>query len=199
MTVGRRHYAGVDEGPVRSFLDGLSTVRNGSRIGVAGERDSTADRGQLGFDFFAGMSLFLIMVGFVFNFAPVMFDPFTTGQGGEMTMADRTAAAISEDLLADTGTAPNILNDTCVEEFFDADGDTADCRFRKDADDLTAAVGVGSKVKLNVTIEDSDEVVELNSVTLSAGPTPTSTASTTVSRRIVFLDGEEETLIVRVW
>lgn len=157
------------------------------------------DRAQLGFDFLAGMSLFLIVVGFVFNFAPVMFDPFTTGAGGDMTTADRTAATLAGDLLVDEGTTPNVLNATCAEEFFDTGGPDADCGFSEDASDLQAAVGVSSTTKLNVTIEDGGSIVDSGGVTLSAGPAPTSTASITVSQRIVFLNGEEETLFVRVW
>lgn len=159
----------------------------------------SSDRAQLGFDFLAGMSLFLIVVGFVFNFAPVMFDPFTTGAGGDMTTADRTAATLAGDLLVEEGTAPNVLNTTCTEDFFEPSGPDADCGFDEDASDLHAAVGVSSTTKLNVTIEGSGTVVVSGGVPLSAGPTPTSTASVTVSQRIVFLDGEEETLLVRVW
>lgn len=122
MTVGSRHRAAVEEARGWSSTESGATGEDAGSIGSAGERDPTTDRAQLGFDFIAGMSLFLIMVGFVFNFAPVMFDPFTTGQGGEMTAADRTAAALSEDMLADSGTAPNILNDSCTVEFFDTDG-----------------------------------------------------------------------------
>lgn len=157
------------------------------------------DRGQLGFDFVAGMSLFLITVGFVFNFAPVMFDPFTTGQGGDMMTADRTAATIAEDLLVENETGPNVLDTDCTEEFFDADGATADCGFAQDADDLNSAIGVDNTIRVNVTVENNGSAVVLNGVTLAAGPPPSAAASTTISQRIVFLDGSERTLNVRVW
>jgi hypothetical protein len=156
------------------------------------------DRGQTGFDFLAGMSVFLLTVGFVFGFAPGMFSPFTSETGTTMIVADRTAASLAEHRLADSATEPGRLNETCTEEFFDADGVTGECSFDADAKDLETALGVQSTLDLNVTIEDNGSIVTLG-VPLAAGPGPNPSAGVTISQRIVFLDGEEETLFVRVW
>lgn len=115
-----------------------------------------------------------------------------------MITGDRSAVKLSGDLLVDNGTKPNVLNTTCTEEFFDADGDPPACGGSDDAQDLNSALGVNGNTKVNVTIEDNGTIVNTGTQ-LSAGPSPTSTASVTVSQRIVLLDGEEETLFVRVW
>lgn len=156
------------------------------------------DRAQYGFDFLAGMSVFLITIGFVYGFAPGMFAPFTSDTGPNMIIADRSAASLSEHLLVESGTAPGTLNETCTEEFFDPGGAATGCTFDTDADDLQAALGIESSVNVNVTIEDNGTIVT-QGVPLAAGPSPDPAAGVTVSQRIVFLDGEEETLYVRVW
>lgn len=156
------------------------------------------DRGQYGFDFLAGMSVFLITIGFVFGFAPGMFSPFTSDTGPNMIVADRSAASLSEHLLVESGTAPGSLNETCTKAFFDSGGSTSGCNFDTDADDLPAALGIDSSVNVNVTIEDNGTIVTKGG-RLAAGPTPDPSAGVTVSQRIVFLDHEEQTLYVRVW
>ena len=155
-------------------------------------------RGQTGFDFLAGMSVFLLTVGFVFGFAPGMFSPFTSETGTTMIVADRSAASLVEHRLVDTTSEPGILNGTCTEEFFDADGMVAECPFDTDAADLHDALGVDSTLDVNVTIEHNGSIVT-HGVPLTAGPEPNPSAGVTVSQRIVYLDGEEETLFVRVW
>lgn len=155
------------------------------------------DRGQYGFDFLAGMSVFLITIGFIFGFAPGMFSPFTSDTGPNMIVADRSAASLSEQLLVESTAAPGNLNESCTKKFFDAGG-ASGCHFDADADDLHAALGTDATVRLNVTIEDNGTIVD-EGVRLAAGPAPDPSSGVTVSQRIVFLYDQEQTLYVRVW
>lgn len=156
------------------------------------------DRAQYGFDFLAGMSIFLLTIGFIYGFAPGMFSPFTSDTGPNMIVADRSAASLSEQLLVESTTSPGTLNESCTEEFFSPAGPTAGCHFDADSGDLHAALGIDTTVGVNVTIEDNGTIVD-ERVRLAAGPKPDASTSVTVSQRIVFVYGEEKTLYVRVW
>lgn len=155
------------------------------------------DRGQYGYDFLAGMSVFLITIGFVYGFAPGMFSPFTSDTGTNMIIADRSAASLSEHLLVESPAEPNVLNGTCTEKFF-AGGGTNGCHFDATSGNIHAALGIDASVGINVTVEGNGMIVT-HGVPLAAGPEPDPAAGVTVSQRTVFLDGEEETLYVRVW
>lgn len=168
----------------------------GSRRPWVGSRDT---RGQTGFDFLVGMSVFLITVGIVFTFAPGMFTPFDTNTGSTMVIADRSASLLAEDLLVEDVSRPGVLNATCTTEFFDADGAVADCRFDDDADDLHAALVTDEFRGLNVTVESSGSILSVNGDPLAAGRTPPSTADVVVGKRAVLVDGEQSVLLVRVW
>lgn len=174
------------------------------------------DRGQTVLDFSIGMSVFLLVLLFIFLFLPGTISPFTEGSQEEIGLTNRIADSLAEGLLGDP-TTPHILNTTCTVEFFD-DNSPADCRHS--GSNLTSRLGVGNKQRVNVTMKanltgdseketlcwdgSNDELVETGSADcdtqLTIGPTPPSEYGTTVtSRRTVQLDETETTMIVEVW
>lgn len=150
-----------------------------------------SDRGQTTLDFTTGASLFLITVAFVFAFVPGMFQPFDGGQDGVL-VADRVADTLASDLLARPDGA-YVLNATCTDEFFDADGERGDCRYAADASDLRAALGLDTTRRVNVTLARGGVV------RYSAGGDPSDAENVVDSRRLVSLGGETHRLRVRVW
>lgn len=156
-------------------------------------------RGQTAIDFLAGMTVFLVTIGFVLNFVPGVFQPFEADTGPDMVAGDRGAALLAESALVDDVSAPGVLNETCTAEFFDADGDVGTCDFESDAADLNDALGVDGTAGLNVTIEDDGGVRSVQGESTEAGRAPPETADVVTATRIVLLDDEQGTLHVRVW
>lgn len=161
------------------------------------------DRGQTAIDFLAGMTVFLVTIGFVLNFIPGVFQPFDGDTGPDMVAADRSGALLAESALVDDVGAPGVLNETCTAEFFDGDGDTADCSFESDSDDLNDALGIDDATEVNVTIENGTGIrtVEGDSgpVAAEVGRAPPPTADVVTATRVVLLEGEQGKLNVRVW
>lgn len=161
------------------------------------------DRGQTAVDFLAGMTVFLVTVGFVFTLVPGMFQPFETDTGANMLAADRSAALLAEDLLLEGVGETGVVNETCAAEFFDGDGLVGDCRFDADAADLRGALRVPDHVNVNVTLESVGVVQTVDGsggpVTARAGRSPPSTSDVVVAQRIVLVEDERLTLFVRMW
>ncbi len=162
--------------------------RNARRPGRSRRGDR---RAQTTMDYAVGVSLFLLVVAFVFAFVPTMFDPFA-GEQGQSMVADRAATQLSSDLLGDPAT-PYALDGECVEDFFNrsAVGDggiPSQCGY--ETRDLSAALGVSGG--LNVTVERGGSVVH------SAGP-PSTGNSVVTAQRFVTVDGREHRLYVRAW
>jgi hypothetical protein len=157
------------------------------------------ERGQTGFDFLVGMSVFLITVGIVFTFAPGMFEPFDADTGSTMVIADRSASMLSEDLLVEDVTRPSVLNATCTADFFDTDPDNPNCRFDQNGTDLDAALQLDEFRGLNVTIESSGSILTVEGDRLAAGPAPPATADVVVGKRTVLIGETQGVLQVRVW
>lgn len=163
-------------------------------------------RGQTSIDFAIGASVFLLTVAFVVAFLPGTFEPFTDSGAEDVVVADRTADLLAEQLLV-APTAPGVLDEECTAEFFDAEGDgpggLSDCGYTTDAADLDTALGLGSGLGANVTIEENNTVQSVthdgSSVSLAAGPELPDRGSVVVSRRVVLLDGEGHDIYVRVW
>lgn len=159
-----------------------------------GPRDS---RGQLGFDFLVGMSIFLITVAFVVGFVPGMFDPFAAETGADMIIADRSAAHITGNVLVESPAEPAVLNTTCTAIFFSDDSIPAGCRF--ESQELPVALGIDDAVSVNVTIEDGGTIRTIDGESLKAGRAPTELNDVSVAQRVVYVDGESSRLFVRVW
>ena len=158
---------------------------------------AAAARGQTGFDFIVGMSVFLVTIGFVFAFVPGMFAPLETASA-DMVTADRAAGHLTEGLLVEDVARPGILNATCTEAFFDTSGG-ADCRFDVDSSDLTGALGIDDSATVNVSFEADGSVATLDGDRLAAGPAPPSTADVVVGQRVVLVDDRRLSVYVRVW
>lgn len=155
-------------------------------------------RGQTGFDFLVGMSVFLVTVGLVFTFAPGMFEPFTTEAGPHMIVADRSAARLVGDVLVESPDRPGVLNETCTVEFFDGAGSIpSGCRF--ETHDVNEVLGLDSNTRVNVTILDGGTVETVGTTELHSGPSPDGTDSVIASQRMVVLDGNQSRLLVKVW
>lgn len=165
---------------------------------TSGSMETGDSRGQLGFDFLVGMSIFLITVAFVIGFIPGMFDPFAAETGADMIIADRSAAHITGNVLVESPAEPSVLNTTCTVIFFNEDYSIpSGCRF--DTQDLSGALGVDDAVRLNVTIEDASSIREIDNDPLKSGRIPTDLDDVSVAQRVVYVDGEASRLYVRVW
>ena len=149
------------------------------------------NRGQTSIDFLVGMSVFLLTVALVFGMLPNTFAPFTGGDNANLLTADRVAAHLTEGTLARPN-QPNVLNETCTEQFF---GSSGACH----PTDRLAALGVRPSHQVNVTIESDDGIRTLNGTELQSGPSVPTSGSVVVTSRRVSLDGDECTLFVRLW
>lgn len=156
------------------------------------------DRAQTSFDFAVGMGVFLLTVGFVLTFIPTIFQPFAVGSGSNEIVGDRISATLAEDALVEDVDTPNVLNASCTEKLFNADGtDSVEgCRYSDDS--LPGAIG-SYDVNLNVTIRQGGSIASLNGTTLATGEDPRTNADVTLSRRVVQIDGEIYQLWVKVW
>ncbi|WP_101296510.1 DUF7287 family protein [Halegenticoccus soli] len=188
-----------------SIDDGATTP---NRRGGGPPKRCPVDRGrtkaQTTLDFAVGAGVFLLTVTAVVAFVPGMFDPFT-GEQEATIVADRLASQLAEDALAEFE-SPYVLNATCTGEFFERFGDpsgppaSASCRFDGDATALNDALGVSSRYRLNVTVEDASGIVSAGGVSLEAGdPAPGGSARVTVGQRAVLYDEGVVRLYVRVW
>lgn len=156
------------------------------------------ERGQLSFDFLIGMSVFLIAVGFVLGLAPGAFEPFATDSGENMIAAERGAARLVEDALVESPDHPGSLDRLCTVELFDGDSLVpSNCRY--DTENLNDALGIKDTTGVNVTIESGGVIRSVDGTTLAAGPTSPPEQGVVVAQRVVFLDGGESKLLVRVW
>jgi len=163
------------------------------------KKSRRVDRGQTGFDFLVGMSVFLVTVGLVLSFTPGMFEPFDTETGPGMIVADRSASLLTEDLLVEDVTRPGVINTTCTTDFFDADPDDPNCRFDANGTELHEALHIDRYRGLNVTVESSGSITTVDGDRLAAGPAPPDTADVVVGKRSVLIEDEQGIIIVRVW
>ena len=178
-----------------------------SDVHPAGANDGAAagERGQTTIDYAIGVSVFLLVVAFVFAFAPSLTAPFTGDATDAAVVADRSADRLANDLLVADPARPPHLDAGCTAGFFDTDeavGD--DCRYETDAGDLRGALGIASPVRTaNVTVVGDAGVRVLgdgaDAVSLTAGPSPPRGADVSVARRATLLDGSDVRVVVRVW
>ena len=178
-------------------------------------------KGQTTLDFTIGISVFLVVLIFVFTFIPGLLTPFTTTNEQAPALSDRLADKLSQGMLGDPA-EPYVLNTTgsnCAVEFFDlGSSPPTDCRY--DGDELYERLNVKKRTNVNVTLEGdvsggsgstllcwndgSDELAELGSsdcdIDLVAGDSPPADNDATVTaRRVVYMDGEDVTMKVVVW
>ncbi|WP_332898686.1 DUF7287 family protein [Haladaptatus sp. CMSO5] len=167
------------------------------------------ERAQTSMDFLVGMSMFLIIVIFVLSFVPGIIAPFNDNVQEDTVTVDRVATQLSKGMLG-SNAEPYILNAQCTADFFDASvvGNPNDCNFDPDRNNASVSerFGLSNTQQLNITIErDTDgdgdrEIVSSGGILLKEGRSPpTSTASVVVARRVVYLDGQDVSLVVRMW
>jgi hypothetical protein len=162
----------------------------------------TTSRGQTTIDYVIGISVFLVVVVFVFGFIPTIFAPFEASSGSNTIPADRSADRLSDDLLVDSPEQPAVLNRTCTVGFFDADGTApTGCRYDDDSDgaNLSAAMGTSSVTNLNVTIRSEGSITQLDGTPLAVGDSSEGNENVVVATRVVLLDGDQHQLYIRVW
>jgi hypothetical protein len=162
------------------------------------------DRAQTTLDFAIGMSVFLGVVVFAFGIVPTMFAPFDSDTGTDAVVSDRAADRLAADALAESPSSPSILNGTCTQSFFDGSS-PGPCRYG--TADLHDSLGVGTTVKVNVTISNDSGIRTLGGTRLARGRSPSSVSDVVVARRTVSLprslgvaeEREQNRLLVRVW
>ncbi|MBX0298258.1 DUF7287 family protein [Haloarcula nitratireducens] len=153
-------------------------------------------RGQTTLDFGIAMGIFLLTLAFTFSFLSGVFAPFSTDSNADLMTADRSAAHLTEGMLG-SPSRPTQLNSTCTVAFFKNTTVPTTCRY--DTLDLTDALGVASRTRVNTTIEQSGDVAKVDGIMLARGPPPSSTGDVSVARRLIALEGTTYHLVVRVW
>ena len=185
-------------------------------------------RGQTTLDFAIGISLFLVVIVFVFSFVPGMLQPFVVTGAEHPVMADRLGDRLAQGQLGHPE-EPFVLENDCAVEFFndsrydDGLGSPSDCRY--DGNALHERAGVTNTSNLNVTLEGNASAGVDGSTTLcwdggtdslaqeassdcgdsdddtltTGGAPPTANDATVTARRVVSLAGEDVTMKVVVW
>lgn len=180
-------------------------------------------RGQTTLDFAIGVTIFLVVILFVFGFVPGILEPFNVSGEEEPALSNRIADSLVEDKLTDNR-EPYVLDRYCAVEFFNGTA-PADCNY--DGTTLEGQFNLSSTQRANVTIlgnltggmesetlcwdgdnnntlttvDDSDCTHgSTDDVRLSLGDVPPDDQGTTITaRRVVSLFGESVTLRVIVW
>ncbi|WP_415087843.1 hypothetical protein [Natronomonas sp.] len=166
------------------------------------------------------MGVFLLTIAFVFTFIPSLTAPFIDGNQEQTAVADRVASHLVEGSLADPND-PYVLNVTCTTAFFADNTAPAGCSY--DVDGFQNRIGVSNRADVNVTLARVDAatrdktllcdtgdgtVVKADSadcdpsndgVVYQIGDEPSDRESVTVARRVVTIDGQDATLLVKVW
>ncbi len=180
-------------------------------------------RGQTTLDFTIGVSLFLVVMVFVFSFVPSVLGPFVSTGGDHPALADRLGDRLAQGGLGDPA-EPFVLDRDCTVEFFnesrydDGLGSPGECRY--DGNALEDRLAVDGRSNVNVTLssnasagttlcwdESGGDLVQVEAtacdsddVHLTAGGAPpTDNDATVTARRVVSLAGEDATLEVVVW
>lgn len=162
------------------------------------------DRAQTLYDFAIGMTIFLLVIGYVFAFVPGLFEPFTPETDSSPVRADRTVDFLTEDLLAENGTDA-ALNDSCTEVFFGTNGTPSNAcsRLSAQGDESTVRdrAALPDTTNVNVTLVRGGSIVTDGAGTQFAlGPDPdTATGRVIRAVRIVSFDGRDHQLEVRIW
>lgn len=161
------------------------------------------DRGQTLYDFAIGMTIFLLVIGYVFAFVPGLFEPFTPETDSSPVRADRTVDFLTEDLLAENGTDA-ALNDTCTEVFFGTNGTPSNACSRLSATGDETLVrdraALPDSTSINVTLVRNGSIATDSGDLFALGPDPdTATGRVIRAVRVVSFDGRDHQFEVRIW
>ena len=167
---------------------------------------TNSKRGQTAIDFLTAVSIFIVVTGAVFVYAPGLFEPFTDQKAGTTVASNRAADTLTDRLLTrDSDTVS--LDKQCTVAFFDmlqdpagsTTYDTSDCQYDTTST-LRSAVGLGVEYRLRATIVDNTgTAISKDGVTLQAGQTPTQSVNVVVAQRTVEIDNQRYDLQVEVW
>lgn len=177
-------------------------------------------RGQTTLDFALGISIFIVVILFVFTFVPGLLDPFALNSEEDTVLVGQLADRLAQDTLGDP-TEPFILDRSCTVAFF-ANKTPGRCRYGGDT--LHDRLNIPSSQNVNITIERNATVGSSSPDTLcwddsgkelvaadntgacdtelTAGESPRSggqNPATITARRVVSLAGEDVTMKVVVW
>ncbi|MFB6085127.1 MAG: hypothetical protein ABEJ94_12870 [Halorientalis sp.] len=150
-------------------------------------------RGQTLQDFVLGVSVFLVVVVFVFGLFPSFLSPFTAGvDASERAQADRLARNLIENHSVQA--AGNALNGTALSN-----------TMQKSETALRERFGLSSTSGINVTVRtlDGPRIVRYDGTRLAVGSNRADETGASVSR-LVSIAGSEKCqpgcrLVVRVW
>lgn len=173
-------------------------------------------RGQTTLDFATGVSVFLLVILFVFTFVPGILTPFTQTAQEETVTVNRVADLISKDIVAEPG-QPYLLDGRCTAALMSPGSDPG-CDL--DGSTLAAKLNLGEFQSVNVTVTGSpgrggDELLCWNTThgrvvnasdggacetVLRAGETtPDNAGSVVTARRVVTVGDRIAAMEVRVW
>lgn len=139
-----------------------------------------SERAQTTIDFAVGASVFLLTVAFAFSFIPGLITPFASGQESTPVVANRVADDLVQEDLAVDGD-PYTLDATKTTTVLNG------------SDTLPDRIDVPPLMDANVTLTNA------SGLAASRGPTPPSSASTSVAWRVVTYRGDHAELRVTVW
>lgn len=182
------------------------------------ERWLEARRGQTTIDFAIGISVFLVVLIFVFLFVPDLLEPFNTGTQEETVAVNRLADELSSRMLGNVSD-PYIVSAACTKRFFDG-RDPGPCDFRDGS--IEDQLRLEDRQNVNVTITRTNAIDITNEtdvqcwdntnrsavnatksgcdIRLTRGDSVPSGSSSSVSaRRVVNLDGEAVSIKVVMW
>jgi hypothetical protein len=184
-------------------------------------RAGATSRGQTNLDFAIGISLFLGVLIFIFLFVPGLLTPFTASAQTETVTADRAVDHLTKSVLG-SPRSPYTLRTDCTVQFFD--NGTA-CAFapapvaeQLGLDPATQNVNVtvvgnaSSTATARETLcwDNSDDSLVAATACPNAGtnanvnlrrgqPVPADNEATVTALRVVWVNGEDVTVIVEVW
>lgn len=141
-------------------------------------------RGQTTIDYVVGITIFLLIVGLVFTFVPLSFQPVRTDWGTTAMTADSVVSFLAGSHLARSPSEPGVLNATETDNFFSTNNDQADLR---------DTLGLDRGTNVNITIENAS-TVKYNTDTVAPD-----TSTVVVAKRTVLLEGKQYRLYVRLW
>lgn len=164
---------------------------------MSGGADS---RGQTLHDFAIGMTIFLLVIGYVFAFVPSLFTPFTPETDSTSVRVDRTADLLTRDALAENASAAGLLNSTCTGEFFATTDPSAYCRFEKS--NIQTIAALPARTNVNVTMRHNGGIAThpTTGTVLARGPSAEEAGGRVIRAvRIVTLLGSDYQFVVRLW
>ncbi|KAA9398146.1 hypothetical protein Har1130_05210 [Haloarcula sp. CBA1130] len=184
-------------------------------------RAGATSRGQTNLDFAIGISLFLGVIIFIFLFVPGLLSPFTATAQAQTVTADRAVDHLTKSVLG-SPRSPYSLRTDCTVQFFneqDACGfEQAPVAEQLGLDPATQNVNVTvvGNASTTATARDTlcwdntdDSLVAATAcpnadtnanVILTRGqPVPADNEATVTALRVVWVAGEDVTVVVEVW